>query len=200
MKKFILLVLISFQWSCTLHQGNKSGSMDSVIKPLIVLDDKDGEWGGDIRLSIVSISENDTSTVYKAISSDNNQNLGLLILVTKKKTNDKGFGNAITFKSIGKESDNLLQKLSKLYKQKISADAKFSQTVSANFVDLTEFAKSIGGTNKEANSTTGQYKLFFETKNDEGELFLNINASEQWLELSEKDPDYRPVIIKALSQ
>jgi hypothetical protein len=199
MKKIALFFIALTQIGCSLNQNSSSGGTGSAIKPLIVLNNKDDGWGADIRLSITNISENDSSKIYKAVSSDNKDNLGLLIFVTKKKTNGQGFGNAITFKSLGKESDNLLHKLSTLYKKKIAADSKFADTVSASFVDLKEFAKSVAGNSGDSDSAIDEYKLFFETKNDEGELFLNINATDKWVELKEKDEDYRLVVLEALT-
>jgi len=199
MKKLAVLVIALAQIGCSLNQNKSSGSSGSAIKPLIVLTDKDDGWGADIRLSITNISENDSSKIYKAISSDNKENLGLLIFVTKKKTNGQGFGNAITFKSLGKESDNLLHKLSALYKKKISTDSKFADTVSVSFVDLKEFAKSVAGSSGEGDSNVDEYKLFFASKNDVGELYLNINSTGKWVELKEKDKDYREVVLEALT-
>jgi len=182
---------------------NKNKAWDNIslpIKPLIVLNDREGGWGSDIRLSIVGISEDDSSKIYKAVSSYNNENMGLLVYVTKKGTNSQGFGNAITLKTIGKESDNLLHKLSELYKQKIAYDSKFADTVSASFVDLKVFSKSVAGSAGNADPNSDEYKLFFETKDDEGELFLNINSTDKWVELSEKDPEFRSVVLKALTR
>ena len=199
MKKLAVLFIALTQIGCSFNQNKSSGSSGSAIKPLIVLTGKDDNWGADIRLSIINISENDSSKIYKAVSSDNKEPLGLLIIVTKKKTNGQGFGNAITLKSIGTESDNLLHKLSELYKKKIAADSKFADTVSAGFVDLKEFAKSVAGSSGDGDSDVDEYKLFFETKNDEGELYLNINSTDKWVELKEKDEDYRSVVLEALT-
>jgi len=199
LKKLAVLFIAFTQIGCSLNQNKSTSDSASTIKPLIVLNDKDDGWGADIRLSITNISENDSSKIYKAVSSDNKEHLGLLIFVTKKKTNGQGFGNAITFKSLGKESDNLLRKLSALYKKKISTDSKFADTVSASFVDLKEFAKSVAGSSGEGDSNIDEYKLFFETKNDEGELYLNINSTEKWVELKEKDEDYRSVVLETLT-
>jgi len=42
--------------------------------------------------------------------------------------------------------------------------------------------------------------LFFDIRNDEAELFVNINQTEKWIELKEKDEEYRPLLIEALSK
>ena len=44
-------------------------------------------------------------------------------------------------------------------------------------------------------------KLFFETEDPEdyAELYVNINDKEHWLEIREKDEEYRKQVIKFLS-
>ena len=37
------------------------------------------------------------------------------------------------------------------------------------------------------------------TKNNNGEIFLNITEKEGWVQLMEKDKDYRKAVIKAFS-
>src|SRR5437868_1269562 len=99
MKKLAILFLACMQIGCSLNQSKTSDNPNSGIKPLIILNDKEDGWGADIRLSLIKIRENDSSRIYKAVSSYNNENLGLLIFVAKKGTNNQGFGNAITLKS-----------------------------------------------------------------------------------------------------
>jgi hypothetical protein len=196
----IVISVLSFTAPSCLSGHNNSGqnTTNFPAKPLIVFDNKEDGWGGDIRLSIVNIDENDSSTVYKAISSYQNKTLGLLIMIPKAKESSNGFGKGIVLKSIGKESDNLLTTLAGLYKQHVDPNSKFIASVAVGYVDLSEFAKSLTGKTDDANSVTGEYKLFFENKGDEAELFLNINARERWLDLREKDEEYRPSVIKAL--
>jgi hypothetical protein len=62
------------------------------------------------------------------------------------------------------------------------------------------FAKAVAGGQDKESLTIDEYKLFFESKDDEGELFLNINPMEKWIDLREKDPEYRKTIIKVLSE
>ena len=200
MKKLIVLFVICAEIGCVQNQNKASDSKDLSIKPLVVLNDKDDGWGADLRLSVVDITENDSAKVYKAISSYNKKNLGFLLFIPKQKTNDKGFGNGITLKSVGIESDNLLHELAKRYKQSVPVDSKFVESASASFVDLGEFSKSLGGKVVGNDPNVDEYKLFFETKDDEGELFVNINLVDKWVELSEKDPEYRPIMIKALTR
>lgn len=172
------------------------------IKELFVDNGEEGGWGADIRLSIISNSETDTSKMFTAISTHEGKRLGLIVSTPKKKEGDKGFASGITFKSIGAESDNLLKVLSKLYKQKVDTALKFTNAVSITYVNLDEFAKSLGAENGGQYKTENQYKLFYEGREegDYAEIYLNINATEHWIELKEKDEEYRPVIIKFLRQ
>jgi hypothetical protein len=50
-------------------------------------------------------------------------------------------------------------------------------------------------------TTTHACKLFFqnEKEDDYAELYFNINDEEQWIELREKDKDYRNMVINFLS-
>jgi len=168
------------------------------VKPLIILGDEDEGAGADIRLSIVSILEKDSSTVYKAVSSYKNKTLGLLVFIPKSKEDNNGFGKGIMLKSLGKESDILLNTLAEIYKLHIDSNAKFIHSIKIGYVNLGEFAKSIQGTSANEGSNTSEYKLFFEAKNDYAELYLNINPENKWLDLREKDSEYRPSIIKML--
>jgi hypothetical protein len=199
MKKIAILFVLCVQLSCSFNQSKSRDSTNLVVKPLVIFNDKEDGWGGDIRLSIVGMSENDTAQIYKAVSLYKGIPLGLLIFVPKRKTGDQGFGNGISLKSLGKESNNLLYELAKLYKQNVAIDVKFGESVSASFVDLKKFAKSVVGKVGEGDPNTMEYKLFIETKDDEAELFLNINPVDNWIELREKDLDYRTVVIKALT-
>lgn len=196
----VLLFIATSSLSCQNNGGQSTkGSKDNFpVKPLIVFDNKEDGWGGDVRLSIVNIDENDSSTLYKAISSYQNKTLGLLILIPKSKESSNGFGKGIILKSIGKESDNLLRTLANLYKQHIDSNSKFAGSIPVEYVDLSEFAKSVTGKTDDASTTTSEYKLFFGSKDDEAELFLNINPKDMWVDLREKDEEYRPSVIKAL--
>ena len=176
---------------------------DTFPEKELFVDNGDEEgWGADIRLSIISISESDTAKLFTAISTYEGKRLGLLVSVPKKKEGDKGFGSGITLKSIGVESDNLLIVLSKLYKQKVDTTLKFTSSVSVTYVNLDEFAKRLGAEDGGQYKTENQYKLFYEgeKEGDYAEIYLNINRTEHWIELKEKDEEYRPVIIKFLRQ
>lgn len=171
-------------------------------KELIIDNGEEEGWGADIRLSIVSVAETDTSSLYTAISTYQGNKLGLLVSLPKQKEGDKGLANGIALKSIGTESDNLLQALAQLYKQKTDTSLKFTKSITVAYVNLDEFAKSLGAQDGSEYKTQNQYKLFYEGKNEDdyAELYLNIDPAEHWIEIREKDEEYRPIIVKFLKQ
>jgi len=170
------------------------------VKPLVIhKDDGDsGGWGADFGLSIVAVSQNDSSTTYKAISSWEGQNLGVSVTIPIKE-NKSGFGRSIEIKGIGSESDHLLRFMAKIYGQKLDSSYQFKKVVSVDFVNLGTFAQSVAGKSDTA-SASKQYKLFFTLKDDVAELYLNIDDQQKRLEIEEKDPDYRAPVIKSLRQ
>jgi hypothetical protein len=203
MKKItIFLFLLIALFGCSDNKAKTdeaTGNPAFTIKPLVIGTGEEGGWGADIRLSITDIADGDSATTYTAISSFEGKNAGLAIVIPRAKEKD-GFGEGIVLKSIGPESDYLLRALAKLYKQKADTALKFVDSVSANYVNLKEFAKSLGGQEGRNYSTENEYKLFFETSDDAGELYLNINSGEHWIELKEKDEGYRAVVIRALKK
>ena len=210
MIKIILYGLTLFLFSCNNSDKTKNSSPDLAkenndsypIKELVIDNGEEEGWGADIRLSIVSVAETDTSKLYTAISTYQGTKLGLLVSIPKQKEGGKGFASGIVLKSIGTESDNLIQTLAKLYKQKSDSSLKFTNSISVTYVNLDEFAKSLGAEDGGEYKTQNQYKLFYEGLNEEdyAELYLNIDPTEHWIELREKDEEYRPVIIKFLKK
>jgi hypothetical protein len=208
-KIFIAILTITFL-SCNNSDNSKTDSSSDTkqvgqtdtfpVKELLVDNGEEEGWGADIKLSIISNSETDTSKTFTAISTYEGKRLGLLVSIPKKKEGEKGFSSGITLNSIGSESDILLKVLSKLYKQKVDTSLKFTNSVSVTYVNLDEFAKSLGAQDGGQYKTENQYKLFYEgeKEGDYAELYLNINPTEHWVELKEKDEEYRPIIIKLL--
>lgn len=110
-------------------------------------------------------------------------------------------GHGISLQSIGSRSDYLLQTLYQLYKQTVDTTATFAKSIYVTYVNLKEFAKAVAG--QEGHYTAAnEYKLFFEGKGDEeyAELYLNINLVDNWIELREKDEEYRPIVLRFLRQ
>lgn len=211
MRNFRLFFFVTLLFGCT-SSGN---SRDSEVaapdvpenslpaQPLQIDAGEDEGWGGDIRLSVVEQSENDTVHIYKALSTYQGKELGLLVTIPKRKEGSKGFGQGITFASIGASSDYLLQILAKLYKQPIDSTATFIKDIQVNYVNLQAFAESVSGQEGSGDYTVAsEYKLFFEGSGEEdyAELYLNIDPLHHWIELREKDEEYRPVLLRLLRQ
>src|SRR4051794_20338352 len=102
-------------------------------------------------------------------------------------------------KSVGSASDNLLLLLQDLYKEEIVANSKFVASKTINFIDLNEFVKAKFGQKSERADSVRELKVFFESDNEDdyAELYININPAEKWLELKEKDEEYRPGVLRA---
>ena len=209
MFKNILFGLTLFLFSCNTKDKSSNSVNDTVkesnnetfpIKELVIDNGEEEGWGADIKLSITSVKETDTSKVYIAISTYEGKKLGFSVSVPKAKEGSKGFASGIVLKGIGSESDNFLLTLSKLYKQKADTTLKFTEVASVTYVNLGEFAKSLGAKDGGEYKTENQYKLFYEgsKEGEYAEVYLNINQTEHWIELKEKDEEYRPIIIKFL--
>lgn len=170
-------------------------------QPLQINSDEEDGWGGDIRLSIVEQWENDSAFYYKAISTHEGKELGFITSVPKKKGSEKGFAVGLELQRSGVESDHLLHVLAMLYKQKPDTGTLFVSKINVAYINITEFAKSVTGVEPE-NSNAQEYKIFFEgsTEDQHAELFLNIYPTEKWLELREKDEEYRQEILRFLTQ
>ena len=209
MIKNIFFGLTLFLLSC--NNADKTTNSDkaiqskdeaSSIKELVVDNGEEEGWGADIKLSIISIKETDTSRVFITTSTYEGKKLGFSVSIPKAKEGNGGFASGIELKSIGSESDNLLLALAKLYKQKVDTTLKFTESVSLTYVNLDEFAKSLGAKDGGKYKTENQYKLFYEgiKEGEYAEVYLNINQTEHWIELKEKDEEYRPIIIKFLKR
>lgn len=208
MRKITIIFFLLTIFSCSNNQTNSDNKDSKVsttktypVKPLQIDNGEEEGWGADIKLSIVEKSENDTLHIYKAVSSYNGQELGLLVSVPKRKEGDKGFGQGISFKSIGTQSDYLLRTLYQLYKQTGDTTASFVKDINVTYVNLKEFAKAVAGQEGQYTAAS-EYKLFFEGKDDEdyAEIYLNVNPTDNWIELREKDEEYRPTVLRFLRQ
>jgi hypothetical protein len=208
MQKITIIFFLATLVSCSNNQTNAgnnkratSATQTYPVQPLKIDNGEEEGWGADIRLSIVEKSENDTARIYKAVSSYNGQELGLLVSVPKRKEGDKGFGQGISLKSIGAQSDYLLRTLYQLYKQTVDTNAAFTKDIHVTYVNLKEFAKAVAGQEGQY-TAANEYKLFFEGRSDEhyAELYLNVNPTDNWIELREKDEEYRPIVLRFLRQ
>jgi hypothetical protein len=155
-------------------------------------------WGGDVKLSIVSIIPNDTGKIIAVLSSFKGKEMGFNIKIPNKKSDSGGFGSGLTLSSSNISSDIFLKTLSEIYNVK-KTDNKFINNISINFVDLAAITAQLTGKSI-SDSEQKQYKLFFENEKENAELYLNIDEKEGWVELKEKDSEYRIAILNFLSQ
>ena len=100
--------------------------------------------------------------------------------------------NPVAFISIGQESNELLKALAELYS--ITTTKSFAKQVTASSgFSLNQKAADLNAPDYY------KFKLFFETETDVPELFFNLNTAEGFIELFEKDPEYRGALINAFS-
>ncbi len=102
------------------------------------------------------------------------------------------FRGSVTYRSVGSPSDALLKAIDHLYgcglrPSSMKAECTFS-------------AISLAGEPRNLAKGETKIKLFHESKveADYAELFTNIDLPKSVLEISEKDPEYRAAIVKAL--
>jgi hypothetical protein len=206
MKKLVFIVVILPIIGCSSESSLKEKNATNAAvtaaetypeKPVIKYKDNGDDTGdGDFALSIVAISETDTTITYKVLSSSESGNLGLALDIPKKDS-ERGFGRSIQLKSIGSESDNFIRFMAKGYNQKLDSSSHFNKNISAAYVNMNAFAETLGADNQQ-DTAVKEYKLFFEgpNKDNYAELYLNINKREKQIEFKEKDQDYRPQLIK----
>jgi len=172
------------------------------VKELFVDKGDEEGWGADIRLSITEILKTDTSVTYFANSLYDKKNVGFKITIpTDSPKSKKELAQVLTLQSSGNISDNFVQTLSKLYKEKVDTTLHFVASKRIAFIDLNEFARVQLGQEPSNKTTAKEMKAFFEAENpdDNAELYININEAEHWIEIKEKDEGYRKQVIKGLT-
>ena len=196
----------SFLFGCKNNNNQnvqKSNIESSNLEEITSRIDVEEGWK-DIFLKIIEDKRTDTSHIYIAKGLYKEEVVGLQIEISSKINagfigdeidNKNGFVlKGVSFKSIGKESDELVNALAELYE--FSMKKSFTkQTISATVFSLNE---------KKVNLAKNDYyklKLFFEEDNEDlySELYLNINTETKEIELHEKDEEYRVPIIKVLT-
>jgi len=189
MQKFFTLLLSVILLGCSTMQ-------DKVypVRPL-VMGTENGCFDGDIRLSYTDSVISGKGVIYKVNALYNNKNVGFELYMPPPMF--AGF----FIRSIGVESDNFLHELQKIYNQKIDTTAKFVDIIRADCLSMV-MADSVE--DSKGYVAAAENKLFFNPKSDSdddyAELFLNINQTEHWIELKEKDSRYRPVIVKIFTK
>jgi hypothetical protein len=102
------------------------------------------------------------------------------------------FLGSVSYRSIGVESDLLLQAMDEVYGTKKAPKAMNK---------VTEFsAISLEGDPRNLSKGITKIKLFFEANSEDqyAELFTNIDLKVRKLYISEKDEEYRTAIVRAL--
>ena len=99
----------------------------------------------------------------------------------------------VTYKGMGTNSDAFVQVLDQVYRTKLGPKGMAAST---KFTGL-----SLQGDPSKLEEGEVKIKLFFESnKQDEyAEVFTNIDVAAKKLEFSEKDPEYRVALVKALT-
>lgn len=177
-----------------LYDDSKATLIKYEAKPLQIKDDDEG-LGADIRMSVTEIKQLDTGILYKVNALNNNSQIGFDIIAPLTKS------GRLKFRSAGNISDSFIAFFGKLYRQKLKPDAKFVNYITVECIDLGEFIDSLYQHSEDKYEKIHEYKLFFEGKTEQeyAELFLNINKEEHWIEMAEKDEEYRPALIRMFS-
>lgn len=200
MKYILQIILLGFFAMACDNSSNISKDVILQKKEMIISDTSDS-WGGDAKLSIIKIQKQNNKKIFTVISSFNGADIGFELSTYPVSNKNNGFhSTGITIKSLGGVSDKLLHSLAKIYSVKIDSTIEFIDSINATYVNLDEMAESMGSTEKTKDVDT---KLFLgnpDVENDYGELYLDFNEEEGWVELKEKDIEYRPQVIKALSK
>ncbi len=201
------IALIIFSCASKDQSKNGDGKQDLArdtftIKKLMVDTSTDEGWGADIRISIVENRKTDTSISYIATSFYEDQTVGLQLTIPTNTPNDKkAEPQRMRFNSVGPASNNLIMLLSRLYNQRIDSSSHFVAVKEIEFIDLDEFAKKQFGQAPNDPSGSRGLKAFFDSENEKyyGEIYINVNEKEHWIELKEKDEDYRKAVLNALT-
>jgi len=102
------------------------------------------------------------------------------------------YRGAMSYRSVGAESDLLLQVMDELYGTKQAPKAM------KKVIEFT--AISLGGDPRDLAKEPVKIKLFFESNAEDqyAELFTNIDLKARKLYINEKDEEYRTAIVRAL--
>lgn len=201
LKTFIAVSVLTF-FGCSANQTktdkistDTTSNLTFPVRPLFI-ESEEESMGGDIRLSFTESSMTDKATIYKVNSTYGNKNIGFELSVPTH-----GLAN-LSIKTDGVNSDNFLHALQKIYKLKVDTTSKFVDFISADCMNMGDYVDSLNKQSNGSYTSIAENKLFFQRKNEDdyAELYLNINEAEHWIELKEKDEEYRPVIVKLLTR
>ncbi|SHE67821.1 hypothetical protein SAMN04488522_101894 [Pedobacter caeni] len=161
------------------------------------------EGFSDIYLKIISDKPTDSTHIYVAKGLYHGKTVGIQVEVKSNmpagitqngEISNAGFiYDAVTFFSIGEESNELIKALGTLYS--VNTSRPFASQVTATTVF--SLNKNISNLNTAGNY---KFKLFFDTEADVPEIYLNLNLTEGIIEILEKDQEYRKPIIDVLTK
>jgi len=185
--------------SCTGSDPNAKGTNSATVSaslPEMQVDNSAQSFGGDISLHINSLEKIDQEiTSYKILSAYRGKPIGFQFILKRPAENREFVEHGVTFKSLGDTSNNFLNALAEIYQIKKN-NLVFVDSITVTYADLTyNFDSKTPG-----NWVAAQKKLFFETKDDESELYLNIDNDRKIISFPEKDSSYRLSILEALSK
>ena len=175
------------------EKTKKDDSMANAI-PEMSVDSSDGS--NHISLHISKADRSLTGSVrYTILSTYENKPAGFILLKKNNEKNSMFVPKGIQFLSMGDTSNNFLNALSKIYNLP-QQPRVFADSLTITFADLAAGVDL----KKEGNWVAAQLKLFFETKDDNPELYLDIDEKDSNISFSEKDSAYRAGIVEALSK
>lgn len=104
------------------------------------------------------------------------------------------FQGIVLYQSTGPESDRLVRILDQLYQSSLAPKAMASDPI--QFTGIT-----LAGDPRVIQSGPVKIKLFVESEDEKkyAELYTNIDVQNARLEIREKDPEYRGLVIRALT-
>jgi hypothetical protein len=174
----LILGLFSSQFGCV----DKRNKDDKLIE--ITSRTEDGFQDIILKITESSQSDNGEFEIIAKGKSDE-KTVGLKVVISEK-------SKKVTFSSLGLESDNFIGALSRLYS--LPTDKKFiKNTLPFDLILMS----------KEENKEYYLFKIFFDPYDSAGlysELYLNVNLTDNEIELKEKDEEYRKNLIEALSE
>jgi hypothetical protein len=171
-------------------------------KPLPEITSQSEGGFNDLTFSIRSSEKMpDGSQALQAFGLHHGREVGLVVIIGPKwlKTSFSldvpfsAYQGVVTYRSIGAESDALLQIMAELYGTALHPKAMRKER---QFTGI-----SLEGQPANLERGVTKIKLFYETdiEDQEAELFTDIDLQHAVLQINEKDPDYRKPIIDALS-
>jgi hypothetical protein len=186
------LLILSGLYSCT---------EQSKVNYLIDITSKIDKSSGfiDLSLSIIDKKETDTSFVYLAKGLYKNDTVGIQISLKKGlqagivngEMKNVFVPNGISINSIGLASDRLLNAMTDLYK----IDS-INKVMRNDLMILT--CANLNQQTIDYNSGEYKFKIFMESDEDNPELFMDFDFSNNLILLNEKDIEYRKGVLEYL--